>query len=194
MTQSKDFTVLVDMDGVLENLHEVWIDWLNIRYDTNVKVADLEEWDISTVFPDLSRNQIFAPLREEGLWRNVEPLGGAAEVIEGFQDSGFKVVVLTAAHPDTVVLKYQWLREHFPMIKYNDVIFANQKQLVMGDVLIDDAPHNLIGGGYNKFLFDAPYNEKWRPPHGLAYTRVFDWGDINEKVRELATLRPRECM
>ncbi|NGY89268.1 hypothetical protein F6Y05_40585 [Bacillus megaterium] len=57
--------------------------------------------------------------------------------------------------------KRAWLKEHFNFAK-EDIIFTSRKELVMGQILIDDKPAT-----YEKFkmlnrniiLIDAPYNQ-----------------------------------
>lgn len=57
---------------------------------------------------------------------------------------------------DNVLFRY------FPMFTWDDVIITAHKQLINGDVLVDDGVHNLVGGSYEKLLMDAPHNRKFR--------------------------------
>ena len=51
---------------------------------------------------------------------------------------------------------------------------TRRKQLIRGDVLIDDGIHNLEGGAYKKILFTAPHNRHYdAEAHGM--TRVNNW-------------------
>ena len=64
------------------------------------------------------------------------------------------------------------------------MIVTNKKQLVRGDVLIDDGVHNLIGGEYYKILVDAPYNRAFdAESHGIR--RVRGWDEIIAIIDEL---------
>ncbi len=53
------------------------------------------------------------------------------------------------------------------------------KQLVKGDILIDDNPHNLVGGEYIPILFDRPHNHD--KAHGI--TRAQTWEEVKNTIR-----------
>ena len=55
----------------------------------------------------------------------------------------------------------------------------------MGDVMIDDGQHNLIGGTYKGFLMTAPHNRNYdAEANGLI--RVNNWPEIYELIRRMA--------
>lgn len=171
-------TILVDMDDVLENLCEVWVSALNDRYQTDVRAEQITEWDLGKAFPTLTKEQICAPLCEEAFWKRVTPLPGAVEYVGKLILDGHKVVVVTASHPDTIPLKLKHvLFRYFPFFTYEDVIVTSQKQRILGDILIDDAPHNLEGGNYAKLLMNAPHNRSFNEK-GTDIIRVYDWREI----------------
>lgn len=174
-------TILVDVDNVLEDLVAAWVEALNKKYDRNVSPNDIIEWDITKFFPDLSRNQIFSPLHTKELWESLTPIPGAEEYLEKLVHDGHKVILLTSAHPDTVSYKYKFINKYFPYISFNDIIFASRKQMVKGDILIDDAPHNLIGGDYIKILMTAPHNTSFSA-YNHNIMRVNTWEEIYELI------------
>ena len=57
--------------------------------------------------------------------------------------------------------------------------------MIDGDVIIDDAPHNLVGGNYRKILMDAPHN-KWFDCDKHNVYRVDDWDRIAFEISVLA--------
>lgn len=186
----KKFRILVDMDNVLENLGDVWVDELNKRHGFTMTHEDITEWDVAKFYPTLSRTQVFAPLHQESTWKRIEPLPGAQDAVARLQKDGHEVIVVTAAHPDTVKWKYDWLSKHFPKIAFRDIVFCTKKQLIRGDFLIDDAPHNLFGGVYTPIMFAAPHNRQWKPKT-LAEFNVYcteDWPDTERLIVYLAEL------
>lgn len=75
------------------------------------------------------------------------------------------------------------LFRYFPYLTYQDVIIASKKQLISGDFLIDDAPHNL-GGGYMGLLFTAQHNKSITDEE-LAMknaVRVDNWKEVYELI------------
>lgn len=96
------------------------------------------------------------------MWKRVTPLPGAVEYLKRLIDDGHKVVIVTASHQNTVAMKLNnVLFRYFPYLTTSDVIITSQKQLVCGDVMIDDAPHNLVGGNYYGILVTAPHNRAY---------------------------------
>lgn len=181
----KKLTVLVDLDDTVWNLSEPWIDTLNTTYGTNVQAGDCRDWDLTKLFPNLSRNQIYAPLHTEELWQNVMPLPGAEEYLKKMIHDGHDIAILTASHPDTIHLKMKIFNRYFSFIPWKNVIIASRKQLVRGDILIDDAPHNLVCGEYAGILFTAPHNRNYDAIyHG--FLRADDWEDVYDLVCHVA--------
>ena len=69
------------------------------------------------------------------------------------------------------------LFRYFPFISPRQVIITGRKQMIRGDVLIDDGIHNLEGGEYKKILFTKPYNRAYdAETNGMV--RVHNWDEI----------------
>lgn len=81
----------------------------------------------------------------------------------------------------TCKTKVERLLELFPFLDWEHIIFACNKQMVRGDVLIDDAPHNLVGGEYAKILFDRPHNRSFDHVAHDAL-RVNTWEEIDQVI------------
>ena len=182
----KELTILVDFDDTLNNFCEVLVDTLNKMFGTSVHHNDVKEWDLRKSFPTLTESQIFIPTYFPDFWRRVSPPPGAVEYLKKMIDDGHKIVVVTATHPSKVGMKImQVLLRDFPYLTYKDVIISSQKQLIKGDILIDDAPHNLEGGDYYGILVDAPHNRNYdAEAHG--FVRAYGWDDIYHCICEYA--------
>lgn len=187
----KKLTVLIDMDDTIENLCEVWVEYLNELYGTNVHLNDIKEWDMTKAFPTIDSQKIYKPLYDERLWKRVTPLPGAVETIKRIIEDGHKVVIVTVSHQDTVSMKLNnVLFKYFPYLSMNNVIITSQKQLIHGDILIDDALHNLEGGQYMKLLFDAPHNRSYSVSDN-DMVRVHNWDEIYNIVRDISERKIR---
>lgn len=183
----KKLTILVDMDDTIENFCEVWVNAINERNGTNVCVDDIKEWDITKAFPALNKETIYAPLLTEEFWQRVSPLPGAVEYLKKIMDEGHKIVIVTAlCHTKTIGMKFNFvLFKYFPYLTLQDIVVTSQKQLVRGDILIDDAPHNLEGGDYIKLLYNAPHNVSY-PDKENGMIRVENWAQIYNIICEVA--------
>lgn len=182
---SKSLTILVDVDNVLEDLHTPWVAAVNKKYGTDVKPEDITSWNIEKFFDGLSRNQVFSPLHTAELWESLEPLEGSQKYLKMLIKDGHKVFLLTSAHPDTIPLKFKFLQKYFSFIPFRDVIISSHKQMVIGNVLIDDAPHNLVGGDYEKILVSAPYNRNFDTKGNWMY-RADNWEEIYSIIQEIS--------
>ena len=177
-------TVLIDMDDVLENLCDVWVQILNERFGTNVKPEDVKEWDMWKAFQSLTRDEVYLTLYEETTWMRVTPRPGAQEAVAKLKEDGHRLIVVTASHPNTVRYKLNHaLFPYFPQFTYQDVVIASRKQMICGEVLIDDNPKNLEHAAYAGILMDRPHNRSY--PESQWVRRAADWSDAYGLVTEL---------
>lgn len=165
----------------IENLSDCWIAMLNERYGTSVTPEDVHGWDISLAFPTLTKEQVFGALHDDELWRRITPIPGSVEVLQKLYDEGHQLYMVTASSYHTCKTKVERLLELFPFLDWEHIIFACNKQMVRGDVLIDDAPHNLVGGEYAKILFDRPHNRSFDHVAHDAL-RVNTWEEIDQVI------------
>jgi 5'(3')-deoxyribonucleotidase len=177
-------TVLVDVDNVLEDLNSAWVDAVNKKYGTSVSPEDIASWDIEKYFNGLSRTQVFSPLHDENFWKSLEPIDGSQVYLKKLIDDGYKVLLVTSSHPDTIQYKYKFIIKHFPYISFKDIIFTSRKQMVRGDVMIDDAPHNLEGGEYLGLLMCSPHNKGYNAEK-QGFIRVSNWEQIYNTIKSI---------
>lgn len=167
--------LLVDIDDVIWDLLKAWVEYLNTRYGTSVSWEEIDEWDMKKSFPMLTDKQIYEMFTELDFWMSVQPKIGAVEALKILQ-AKFNIYLLSATSVRTISVKSIALRDKFPMIDENHMIFCNNKQLVQGEYLIDDKLDNLIGGKYKKILFTAPHNKNIEIPEDII--RCDSWSDV----------------
>lgn len=182
----RHLTILVDMDDTIENLAEAWVAYLNARHQTSTKLSDITDWDISKAFPTLTKEQVYAPLFEDAFWNWVKPMEGASEALQKLIADGHTVLIVTTSNYQTLAAKMeQVLFHYFPFLTWNDVIITAHKQLIKGDVLVDDGIHNLEGGDYFKILMTAPHNRCYDADKNRMY-RVTSWSETYSVIQALA--------
>lgn len=186
MNRIKRLTVLVDMDDTIIDLLGTWVSFLNRMHGTNIKPNDVTQWDMSKTFPMLSKDDVYAPLYFDSLWCSVKPIPDASETMQKILSDGHKIFIVTASTYVTLKIKMEKaLLRHFPFLTWDDVIVTGYKQLIKGDVLIDDGTHNLCGGSYEKLLMDAPHNRSY-DAKANGMTRVHNWKEAYQKICEIA--------
>lgn len=151
---------VTDMDDVLVDLLKTWVTLLNIRYNKNVKIEDIKEWDMKKSYPDLTDKELYGILNEEELWKSVTPKKNSQQFLEKIKNSGYKVFVCTATHYKNISTKItECLLKYYPWITYKDIIMCHNKSMVMCDYIVDDYHENIKDSKAIRFLIDAPYNQ-----------------------------------
>lgn len=142
-------TILVDADGVLENLPVEFPALLNEKYGTDVQFEQMREWGFAKSFPKLTYEQIFSAELEETLYDRIRPIGGAPEYLKKLIDDGNTVYVVTSTPYEAVSLKMKKVMERFfPFLTWKNFIIASRKQMIKGDVLIEELAGNVIEHGF----------------------------------------------
>lgn len=159
----RELTILLDMDGILADLTTPWFAAYNRRTGDSLRLEDVHEWEVSKF---ARKGDVYAPLRDPGMFRNLKPLPGALEAVRALHDEGHRVVIVTACLGSTQTGAYekkQWVKEYLPFLDPKDMVVTASKDLVRGNVFIDDGPHNLKAfRDANPYAFIAtiayPYN------------------------------------
>jgi len=182
-------TILIDMDDTIESLLKAWVQGVNKKYDRHVSPEDIESWDVSSAYPGLTHEEVYAVPLEKGFWKTVEPIPGAAEAIQRFMAAGHEVFIVTATPYESVTEKMtDVLFRYFPFLSWKQLIITSRKQMIRGDVLIDDGIHNLEGGDYVKILMTAPHNRKY-DAEANGMIRVHHWAEIEEIIHRISSER-----
>ena len=182
----KKLTLLVDMDDTIENMLVEWIHILNERYGRYVVLEDAKDWDLTKAYPGLTKTQVYAPLYTDELWKNVKPKWDAIYYLKRLQEDGHDIYITTSSNFNTINVKVSSIIErYFSFISWEHVIVASRKQMIRGDVMIDDGVHNLVGGDYVKILVDAPYNRSFNEKE-CGMHRAKNWAEIYELINTLS--------
>ena len=177
--------ILVDMDDTIEQLLKAWVKGVNEKYGRSVAVDEITSWDVSAAFPGLTWEQVYAIPMQPGFWKTVEPIEGAADALRRFIAAGHEVYIVTATPFETVLEKMRdLLFRYFPFLSWEQVIIACRKQLIRGDVLIDDGVHNLEGGQYRKILMTAPHNLAY-DAEANGMIRVRNWKEVEQVIAQM---------
>ena len=182
----KKFTILVDMDDTIEYLLREWLNWLNAKHGRNVSESDIKEWNIRAAYPGLTEEECYEPLFHNKLWQSIKPMPDAVKWLKQLYEDGHDIYIVTSSNFHTIEAKLDSiLFSNFPFIRYDHVIVCRNKQMIRGDIMIDDGPHNLIGGDYIKILMTAAHNRDF-DAEANGMIRVHCWGEIYGIISELS--------
>ena len=180
--------ILVDIDDTINCFAETYWALHNRLFEDNVHYNSVDQWDL-----DLFSNrgvEAYHLFKMPGLFRNIPVKPYAKEFMDSIQNMGEVFVVSDAPsgtsygdtvhfsninysidvpHSNPVDDKRAWLKEHFPTLPKENVIFCSCKWMIAGDLLIDDKPDTFLEfqkRGRDVILMDMPYNRnintKWR--------------------------------
>jgi len=162
-------TVAIDVDSVLADVMLVWVDEYNKRRGTKITKHDITKWDIPTVLP-ITPEQVYEYFTHvwKERWKEIPPTEDKiGKITERLHRKGYRVSVITKRERPTVAYVAKWLDHN--EVYADDLLFvfdAVPKAEYPFDVLIDDAPKNLIDIPAPKtaILFNQPWNRDFNWP------------------------------
>lgn len=187
----KKLVILLDLDDILNNQNQVWTKYLNDTYDYNVDYNDITEWDISKSYPGLDSRSIYGPVLSPMLVPLMSAPMDAQEYTYSWYSAGHILLVTTSTSTQNIKEKTQWLYENYKWFNEDHLMLTRKKQLIRGDVLIDDGIHNLLPDSetqivptYEKLCFDKPWNRGFSClEHGIH--RAHSFSEIDEVIKIL---------
>jgi 5'(3')-deoxyribonucleotidase len=140
-----NLTVVLDMDNTVFDLHSPWLEWYNNKYGDSLTTKDIETWDWDKFVVPEARGKVYEFLQIEGMFESLVPYPAAMEQIEQAHKKGVKHVFATICTTKTGAWeKMKCIDTHFPYIGHKNVLISGgYKGHVHGDLMVDDAPHNL---------------------------------------------------
>ena len=161
-------TVAIDVDSVLADVMLVWADEYSSRNGKKITKQDIVRWDIPTVLP-ITPDQVYHYFSHvwKNRWQEIPPTEPRiGDVTNRIHRKGYRISIITKRERPTVPYVAMWLDMH--KIYADELLFiydAVPKGSYPFDVLIDDAPKNLVDvmAPKSAILFNQPWN------------RDFDW-------------------
>lgn len=190
--------ILVDIDGVVANLGDTWLERYNRDYNDNLTDHDIKSWATHEYVKPECGNDIYKYLEDDDLYDDVKIIKRAAWGIAEIQSMGVYRTVFATSTPH-----YQGGRKHRLLIEYGilpdtpfhkDYAEIHDKSLIDCDYIVDDGLHNLEVSSGKGIIFDQPWNrEKSNPDIDFSnYVRAYGWKDVvtffrQERVKEVVT-------
>lgn len=176
---------LVDCDGPLADLPSIWYERHNRTCTVCSKPLTIDmvhDWYLHQ-FVECGKD-VYKYLDDPTIWRDVRPHRNAQRILRRMTSYVRPVVVTTVTSGlQARLYRIQWIRKHFPYINPLDIVITDKKSCVNGDILLDDAPHNLADHTAHRLVLDYPWNRNFSDA-----LRVFNWEDVEACVREYLEL------
>ncbi len=167
-------TLFVDMDEVLADTFGAHIKHYNNLYGEKLTKKDCMGYEVWQSVPEDRRNSIHEHVYENGFFRNLIPIDNSIEVLRELNEV-YDVYIASAAmqFPNSLEEKHYWLEEHFPFIPWQRQILCGNKDILKGDILIDDRKYNLESFDGRTLLFTSPHNVNTN-----GFERVNTWEEV----------------
>lgn len=170
--------IICDMDDCLNRLLVSWTDGISEMYGEYVNPLDITSWEINEFYKDTTEEQIYNVLNTPNFFRNIMPMQRASYVIKSLIENGDDITIVTACTtPNIMIDKQYWLKTFMGIDKY-DTCFTRKKQIIKGDIFIDDLHTNFQEFDGVRILFTAPHNKNLTPETGNYHFRCDDWYDV----------------
>lgn len=168
--------VLIDVDNVMNNFSETLLAWHNRAAVNQKDIHTIEEVDNYDWFTDTYGDDAWKPTEYKEFWDDVEINPDMARIaLEINNNDNFHVYFVTASHYNdmlsykirTTIEKINQFSWYLPEYNFceQDVIVCHDKNLVNGDILIDDCYDNCISFSeadkrHVSILWKKPWNLK----------------------------------
>lgn len=168
-------TILVDMNSTITNFGKKLLATVNKYYQTNYTYNDITFYNwFNETFEDpwwYTQYQTF--------WDEVQVSPEAVTTLESWVKDGHKVYLVTASHFNDM-LGYKICKTLEPfnsdLINERNIIVAQDKSIITGDVMIDDCIDNLNSSSAFPICFAQPWNKEY------LGDRTSSWEEIKEIV------------
>lgn len=175
-------TILVDIDSTITNFSKMLLLANNQLHNTNYRYTDITSYD----WFDLTFMNPWKPTEYQCFWNSVEVNPAAVTAIERWVRQGHQVYLCTASHfNDMVGYKIKRTLEPFnpKFINERNIIIAQDKSAIMGDVMVDDFPDNLYSFNGTRICYAQPWNQDFN-----GSLRFSDWNKINEAISVIQSI------
>ncbi len=168
--------ILIDMDEVMADAIQQFLDWYERDFGVRYTKADLHGSRLRDIVPEKHRDAVAKYPHQKGFFKDLPLIAHSQEVISELNEQ-HEVYVASAAMEFEYSLpeKYEWLDKNFPFIHWKRRIFCGDKSVLHADVLIDDHDFNLSVFRGKPVIFSAPHNLEI-----TKYERLHAWPEARK--------------
>jgi len=154
-------TIKLDVDGVLRDCVTPLLDIYNKKHDDNVKYSEIKGWDIGQYLKKDEEYKNYFTKYPEQIFRDAPMYNpNTVEILKSIQEK-YKIHITTSQFKGLEGHTVTWLHKH--NIPYDYLSFAKDKNVVTGDILVDDGVHNLEASNTEtNICFTQPWNSEWK--------------------------------
>ena len=177
----KKLQIVFDVDGVLADTQTEVLNRYNSEYGLQLSLEDITCWDLTRI--QKPGTDVIKYFTQPGFFACLKPIKGSQEIVDCLAAAVDELFVATSSPIEGLADKALWVRKYFPQIPPENIILITRKDMLLGDIILDDALHNLYPTNFRfPIVFDQPWNKS-----GKGLIRAYDWYhffEIVQKIRE----------
>jgi 5'(3')-deoxyribonucleotidase len=165
----------------------IWVNEYNRLKNAKIAKEDIIVWDIHKILPitETESESLFSNVWIYR-WKDIPPTHeNIGEIIQELKLENYRISILTKRERKTIPYVYNWLEAND--IYYDELIGifdSNPKSIYPFDILVDDAPHNIIDIKFPKkgILFNQPWNKNFDWPLRInSLSEIFQLLELQTK-------------
>ncbi len=187
-------TIILDVDDVICTNHFVPI--INMYLNSNYTEDDFNsiKFEIELFPNEDDRNKFYDFFISVDSYKYSQLKPNAYNIIKKLVKNNRVILLTSAIHYERSLDlgrqftdKFKFLLNKLPFFPVENIIFANQKDLIKADIIIDDRVQNLNGDYKHKFLFTCFHNKKISDEELFKQNivRVNDWSHLYKMLNSI---------
>jgi len=184
-------TIIFDVDDVICTNHFVPV--VNLYLNSNYKENDFNntKFELDLFKTKKERNKFYDFFISVDSYKYSRLKPNSYNILKKLNKNNKIILLTSACHYERSLDmgrqftdKWNFLLKKFPFLPPENIIFANRKELIKGDIIIDDRVENLQGNIKHKFLFTCFHNKNITDAQLFKQNiiRVNNWLDLYDKL------------
>jgi 5'(3')-deoxyribonucleotidase len=166
--------IKIDCDGILRDMLPSMCMLYNDYYEDELTPEEITDFDVNKIFTKCPEPaEFFFKEHADYVYLNSPKCKKAKEAMDLLHEKGYHIIIVsTQPSFENQYYTLQWLKDN--EIYYDSICFTNEKGMIMGHIVVDDYPTNLIKcHELKKILIDAPYNKNEK--RFKRYNNLFEY-------------------
>ena len=176
--------LIVDFDDTI--VYSIFFSLVNKFLKTNYSFDDFDNYYIDDIVPKDKSEKFYSSFCDDDPYGEIKIIDGAVESLEKLSKE-YEIYICSGCvmrvakySAKLFAYKYDFLIKYFPFLNPRNFIFTNAKDVVCGDVMIDDLLSNLKGNYKKKILFTSYHNKNITKDEldKLGVVRASSWEEV----------------
>lgn len=178
--RKKMMRILIDIDSVLADIMEVWLPRYNHDYNDDLEKEEITDWEMTKFVKPECGKKIYSYLLQDELYDDMPMVDGALEGVRALERWGHEVFYVTAGFN---LGKFRWMKRNGFLgdgyLADRKYIVCYHKNMISGDLIIDDNVDTVKNYPNGGIIFDQPWNR------GNYMLRAVGWDEVLRLVENL---------